>query len=70
MNIYDRFRQPLADLNDSLKHTRVLLKPLTGDFQKARKPFALYSTGTWAQVARYGSLETAAVAARKLEALL
>jgi hypothetical protein len=70
MNPYDETRAPLADLNAGLKHTRVLFKDLTDDCKTARKPFALYSTGTWSQIARYGSLETATKAAHELEALI
>jgi hypothetical protein len=66
MSFYNRFREPLLDLNATLKNCTVVADRLTRTCQISRKPFVLYSKhGEF--IARYGSLETATAAARQRE---
>jgi hypothetical protein len=68
-NIYERTRQPLAELNATLAHSCASVDNLTRKTRTARLPFVLWSRrGDF--IARYGSLETLAAAARRREELI
>lgn len=66
-NIFDRYRDRVEALNQSLKRYRLAIQPSTADYSAdARKPFALYSCrGDY--IARYGSIERAEMAARRYD---
>jgi hypothetical protein len=66
MSLYDRARQPVADLNATLTSCFASVNRLNSKFQTTRRPFVLWSRhGEY--VARYSTLEALTAAARQRE---
>jgi hypothetical protein len=68
-NIYDRTRQPLAELNATLTHAHAAVDTLTRRCGIARRPYVLWSR-RGDLIARYGSLEAMTTAARRYDAMI
>lgn len=66
MALADADRERIAAINASLKSWRIVHRPLCDDYQHAKKAFAVYAK-RGEQVARYGSIDAAEKAARKME---